>query len=1016
MGSFKALPEVELSEPDMHVPLPLGPDSLKHGRLANGMSYYVRPCSRPKQRAAVALAVRVGSVVEEDHEQGIAHIVEHLAFNATEKYSNHDLVKFLESIGAEFGACQNAYTSADETVYELLVPVDDLSTLQETFSVLAQFATKIRCAPEDLQKERGAVLEEWRMGKDQRGRSQQSHWKLLLEGNKYADRLPIGQEQTIKTVPAAVVRGFYERWYRPENMAVIAVGDFADPDAVVDMLRQQLEPAQSRSLEPAQPIPSYPLVPHTQPRFQAEIDKETQQAVVHVCYLHPNPRCTTPAEFVEYLKEGMFQLAINNRFFKMARKPDPPFYGAQIAPEQLCSTISSYVVTASVQEGGALQAFEALMIELARVRLHGFSPREVQVACLTTLSDVESSYLERDQSYSQDLRDEYIRHFLHEEFVIGREFEARLSKTFLPKITAQELAALAEMLRSTCSCVVKVGSHKRSVSVDELKAVMAKVDAMEARGEIGPWQEDDVPTSILEHIPEPGQVVEERVWPEIGSKEILLANGMKVCYKVTDYLEDQVMLSGFAAGGLSEVDRAVFRSCSLATTLAQEMGLFGVKPELLMDILMGKRAEIKVQEGAYWRNFGGEQSPADLETAMQMIYKLFTHEVKPVPSELNTCLRYLREVVIAQIRNPLHFFNNRVRFINYDRCYYFEPFTLRDLDTIDPQVACSHFNDAFNNPAEFTLCLTGNVQEEELLRLVKVYLASIPATDHPPKRGPQQAKPLPFKFPDHVVREDVKVGMVMPRTQSLITFPVESLITFPVEVAGAGSASALEEATWLSFACQLLETKLMQVLRFRYGEVYTVQIAPFFGAEAPSRTGSVRGDVGISFSCDPATAHRLIEMALDELERLQAEGPTEDEVKTIITLEQRSFETQVHENSYWHEMMCSSYQSRTFQREQDLDAVYTKRITARKQVIAAMTPATMQAALCRLFPNPCRTLYTAITLLPQPPLHRRVRVALAALAPSTPRKAGAWLVGLAALSTAAYLGARWWQRSRSQSA
>ncbi|KAK9855149.1 hypothetical protein WJX84_012364 [Apatococcus fuscideae] len=337
----------------------------------------------------------------------------------------------------------------------------------------------------------------------------------------------------------------------------------------------------------------------------------------------------------------------------------------------------------------------------------------------------------------------------------------------------------------------------------------------------------------------------------------------------------------------------------------------------------------------------------------------------------------LRDNVAARVRNPLTSFSERVRYINYGHCYYFEPPTLEELDHVDAAAACRHFSESFQNPAEFRLCLTGNLQEVDVRHLIETYLASIPQTDHPKPRLPSSATPLPFSFPDAVVRENVRAKMVMPRTQSLITFPVEIL--------NPGTTEALQEMHWLAFTCQLLETKLLQLMRFKFGEVYTVSISPFFGAEAPSRKGSVRGDVSVGFSCDPHNAEHLIELALSELERLQAEGPTDEEIKTILTLEARQHETAIQENAFWHDMAVTSYQSRLFHKGEAVDKVFNLRQEAREDVRGAVNPKAMQAAFCRLFPHPCRDRYTAITLLPRGSLITRGLAAISSVLPSQRR-------------------------------
>ncbi|KAL3146657.1 hypothetical protein ABBQ32_000885 [Trebouxia sp. C0010 RCD-2024] len=984
-AEFRQLPDLDI--PEYNETLPLGPSDLKHGVLPNGIRYYVKKCAKPQKRAALALAVSIGSAVERDDEQGVAHIVEHLAFNATEKYANHDLIKYLESIGAEFGACQNAYTSADDTVYEFMVPTDDdgLQILDRSFDVFAQFATKIRCSTADLDNERGAVMEEWRSGKDSRGRVAEDQWKMVMQGTKYAERLPIGKEDIIQWIPAWKVLAFYKRWYRPENMAVIAVGDFADTQAVVNMIEQRLGKCRAADNE-AERIPKYELAPHTKPRLSTFVDKEQEHANVQITFNHPRRQISTPAAFVTFLQDGMFQAAVNNRFYKLCRKPDPPFWAAQVATEPVTKTIEGCVLAATLAEGGITRAMTALMLEMARIRLHGFSEREVNQARASMMSDVESAYIERDQDYSQDLRDEYVRHFQHHDFVVGRKYEAQLSKTLLPRITAADLQKLADSFVSTV----------------ELQRVIDEVEQQEKAGSIEPLPEDDTPTSILEAEPEAGQIVSRKEYPLLGAIELTLSNGMKVCYKQADFLADQVLLTGFASGGLTEVSRADFKTCSMGNTLAQELGPFGFKPEVLGDLLTGKRVQLSMAEGAYWRKFAGENSPGDMESGLQLVHKLFTHSVTPNPEDLQTVMSYMRESLIAQIRNPTQAFVKRTRAINYGNCYYFQTAELKDLDSLDVDAACRHFNQCYKNPAEYTVCLTGQIEEETFTELVEKYLASIPNVPGAAAKPIASLQPLPVEFPQGVIREDVKLNMVMPQALAQVTFPVSL----------HWSLTRLEEPHWLQYVCQLLEMCLTRLMRFEQSKVYSVSVSPFFGVQAPGPSPQLHGDLGINFSCSPANTHHLIDAAVSEVHRLQEEGPTEADVSSLRSIEQRNWENLQQENAYWQEMLTSTYMSRSYQLVPDLDQVYQRRLKARDTVNAQLTTKALQAAMQRCLPFPCHQRYTAVAMLPQPTLVNRVLSSLGTMAPNSPKKQAYWVLATAIGTAGALVAAKLWKRNK----
>ncbi|KAJ7536029.1 hypothetical protein O6H91_12G054400 [Diphasiastrum complanatum] len=948
---FKSLKLLSVQNED---PLPPGPVGVAYGMLNNGVHYYVRCNPKPRARAALALAVKVGSVLEEDEERGVAHIVEHLAFSATRRYTNHDIVRFLESIGAEFGACQNASTSPDETIYELLIPIDKPELLPQAISILAEFSTEIRASEEDLDKERGAVLEEYRGSRNALARMQEAHWLLMMKGSKYADRQPIGLEKVIKTVSAKCVQDFYHRWYRPEHMAIVVVGDFPDSEGVVDLIKVHFE-EKSPSIydEISLTLPLFPVPPHEEPRFSCLAEAEAGGSAVMVSCKVPATLFTTFGDYRLTLAEGMFHNALNQRFYKISRRQLPPFFACSSAGDYLVRPMKAYMMSANCKEKGTLEALESMLMEVARIRLHGFSDREIALVRAFLMADIESAYLERHQMQSTVLRDEYLQHFLRGEPVLGIECEAQLQKTLLPAITAAEVAKFADYYSTACSCVIKTVEPRARATLEDLKAVVAKVEALELSGAIAPWNEDYIPDEIVDRKPTPGFVQSTTKYKDIGATELILDNGIRVCYKSTDFLDDQVLFSGYAYGGLSEVPESEFLSCSMGSTIAGEIGVFGYKPSTLMDMLAGKRAEVGTKVGAYMRTFSGDCSPTDLETALQLIYQLFTTNVQPGDKEVKIVMQMTREAIMAQERDPFMAYATRVRELNYGNSYYFKPITVKDLRKVDPKKACRYFDSCYKDPSLFTIAIVGKIDPENALPLILQYLGGIPKpTESVMHFERDELKALPFTFPAKVIREEVRRYMVEAQCSVQITFPVE-----------LKGPNMMEEVHFTGFICKLLETKTMQILRFKHGQVYSVSVSAFLGGSRPSRTGNVRGDVAISFSCDPQSSWKLVDLALQEVRRLQEEGPSQEDISTVLELEQRTHENGQQENGYWLDRLLRAYQSRVY--SGDLKASFEAQEEWRNSVRSILTEYTMREALCRILPVPCERQHTAVILIPK---------------------------------------------------
>ncbi|XP_047054247.1 zinc protease PQQL-like [Lolium rigidum] len=947
---FRSLKLVNVA---MEEALPAEPVGVAYGRLPNGLTYYVRSNPKPRMRAALSLAVKVGSVVEEEDERGVAHIVEHLAFSATSRYTNHDIVKFLESIGAEFGACQNALTSSDETIYELLVPVDKPGLLSQAISVLAEFSSEIRISAEDLDKERGAVLEEYRGGRNATGRMQDSHWTLLFQGSKYAERLPIGLEKVIRTVTHETVRQFYHKWYNLSNMAVFAVGDFPDTQAVVELIKEHFG---QKAPAPCPPpvIPDFPVPSHIEPRFSCFVESEAAGSAVVISCKMPAGEIKTVKDYRDSLAESMFHCALNQRLFKLSRRRDPPYFSCSSAADALVRPVKAYIMTSSCRESGTVEALESMLLEVARARLHGFSEREISIVRSLMMSEIESAYLERDQMQSTNLRDEFLQHFLREEPVVGIEYEAQLQKTLLPYISSAEVVKFAENFSTISSCVIKIVEPRAHASLEDLKAVVLKVNTLEENKTIPPWDEEQIPEEIVSQSPEPGNILDKVEHPGIGATEMVLSNGMRVCYKCTDFLDDQVVFTGFAYGGLSELSEDEYTSCSMGSTIAGEIGIFGYRPSVLMDMLAGKRAEVGTKVGAYMRSFSGDCSPSDLETGLQLVYQLFTTKVEPRDEEVKIVMQMAEEAIYAQERDPYTAYANRAREINYGNSYFFKPIRISDLKKVNPIRACEYFNNCFKDPSAFTVVVVGNIDPAISIPLILQYLGGIPKVGDTVERlSREDLKGLPFKFPETIIREVVRSPMVEAQCFVQLGFPVV-----------LKSTMMTEDIHYVGFLSKLLETKIMQVLRFKYGQVYSVNVGVFLGGNKPSRSGDVRGDISVNFSCDPDMPSKLAEFVLEEISYLQTEGPSEEDVSAILEIEQRAHENGLQENYYWLDRILRSYQSRIY--SGDVGSTFKVQNEGRLKVREALKPESMQMALQRVISFPCKKQYTVVILMPKP--------------------------------------------------
>ncbi|XP_065849756.1 zinc protease PQQL-like isoform X2 [Euphorbia lathyris] len=829
---------------------------------------------------------------------------------------------------------------------------------------------------------------------------QDSHWSLMMEGSKYADRLPIGLEKVIHTVSAETVKQFYKKWYHLHHMAVIAVGDFPDTKSVVELIKTHFEDKYSEPNPP--PLPIFQVPSHIEPRFSCFVESEAAGSAVMISYKMPADELRTVKDYKDMLIESMFLYALNQRFFKLSRRKNPPYFSSSAAADVLVHPMKACIMTASCKEKGTLEALESMLFEVARVRLHGFLEHEISIVRALLMAEIESAYLERDQMQSTNLRDEYLQHFFRNEPVVGIEYEAQLQKTILPQISALEVSKYSEKLRTSCSCVIKTVEPQASARIDDLKKVLLKIDILEGEGSISPWDEEKIPEEIVSTKPTPGSILNQLEYSKIGASELILSNGLRVCYKCTDFLDDQVLFTGFSYGGLSEIPESDYFSCSMGSTIAGEIGVFGYRPSVMMDMLAGKRVEVGMKVGAYMRSFSGDCSPSDLETALQLVYQLFTTNVTPGEEDVKIVMQMAEEAVHAQERDPYTAFADRVKELNYGNSYFFRPIRINDLQKVDPFKACEYFNSCFKDPSNFTVVIVGSLEPTIALPLILQYLGGIPKPPEPILHiNRDDLKGLPFSFPTGIIREVVLSPMVEAQCSVQLSFPV---------VLKNGTMALnwqVEEIHRIGFLSKLLETKIMQVLRFKHGQIYSVGVSVFLGGNKPSRTGDLRGDISINFSCDPGISSKLVDISLEEVLRLQEEGPSDQDVLTVLEIEQRAHENGLQENFYWLERIVRSYQSRIY--DGDLGTAFEIQDEGRSSVRQCLTTSTVQSTLQRILPNPCKKQYTAVILMPRTSRFQLLRSFFQSTHTSYIRDAKV----IASIAGLTLLGLTFWRYSRS---
>jgi zinc protease len=857
--------EVRLDEP-----LPVDP-AVTVGTLPNGLRYYIRENRRPEKRAELRLAVDAGSILEDDSQLGLAHFAEHMAFNGTRNFEKHELIQYLESIGMRFGADLNAYTSFDETVYMLTVPTDSAAPLRTAMQILEDWAHGVSFDADEIEKERGVVIEEWRLGQGAGERMRKQYFPVMFRDSRYADRLPIGTRDVLATFDHDELIRYYRDWYRPDLMAVIAVGDF-DKAEVERLIHEHFGriPAPSAPRERA-----YFEVPdHDETYVAIATDPEATGTSVQVEWkLPPPPEGTVEAyraSIVRSLYTGMF----NARLGEIAQKADPPFIGAGSSHSPLIRTRHSYTLGAAVPDGGAETGLDAILTEAARVAQHGFTATELGRRKTNMLRAYERAYAERDRSESDGYADEYTRAFLEGEAIPGIEYEYALMQQLLPGIELDEINALAgEWMTDRSRVVIVLAPERNDVTLPTRESLLAVFDVVAAK-EIAPHDDIVAGDALIAELPAPGRIVTSRDVPGTDAVLHTLSNGVRVYMLPTTHKNDEVLVSAYSPGGLSLVPDSLYPSALFAGQLIQISGLGDMDAIQLSKALTGKVARVAAGAGETSEVLSGMASPQDIETLLQLIHLHFTAP-RSDSTAYESFMARMRASIANRDASPEVAFSDTFSTTLWQYHPRARPQTQAFLDEIDRATSFEIYRDRFADAGDFTFAFVGAFDPDALKPLVELYLGSLPSLGR--EENPRDTGMRPVRG---VVEKTVRRG-VEDRAQTRITF------TGPFDYSP-------QNMTALSLMVSVLDVRLRDVLREDMGGTYGVSIS-----RSTQQFPEGRYSISIAFGTAPDRLDELVDAVFAEIERLKADGPDTTVLANVKEQQRRAHENALQNNQYW---------------------------------------------------------------------------------------------------------------------
>ncbi len=855
-------------------------DTLVHkGTLANGLTYYLRHNAKPAKRVELRLVVNAGSILENDLQQGLAHLCEHMAFNGSKHFHKQALVNYLESIGMRFGADLNAYTSFDETVYKLQIPTDDEEILKKGFWVLQDWAQNVTYDDEEIDKERGVVIEEWRLGRGAQMRMLDKQLPIMFKGSKYAHRLPIGQKAVLDTFKHETLRSFYKTWYHPALMAVVVTGDLDIPKMEA-LVHENFD-----ALTNPQPLPvrkTFDVPDHKETLYAIASDPEAQYSVVSLNNGYPAEDESTIKAYREGIVERLFTGMFNSRLQELGQSEDPPFLYGYGYKGGFIRPFKSYSLTAVVKPGGISRGLEAIMTEARRIEQFGFTGSELMREKMSALRSMKKSFLERDKQESGRYADEYIRNFLTKESIPGISFEYEMYQKFLPGITLKEVDALADKWVKPHNRVVIVSVPEKEGLAVPTEAGLKQVLVDAQKTKISAYKDNALDQPLLAVKPKAGKVVKENHIKDLDLTEWTLSNGVKVVLKPTDFKNDEIVMSSFSPGGASQASTEDLTAAQMAASIVAQSGFGPFNQMQLQKQLAGKVVRVNMGIGELTEAFYGSTTPQDLKTMLQLLYLEFT-----APREDSTAYNAYLGQMNAFLQNkgasPESIYQDSVLVTFTGHHPRYKPLTMETLKEMDLQKSLAFYKDRYADAGDFTFFFAGNFDLKTIRPLIETYLGGLPSTGRK-----ETWKDVTFDYPAQKVENIFHKG-IEPKSQNTIIF--------------SGNIPWSEDnIVLLNALTNVLNIKLRERLREDKSGTYGVGVRA-----SVSHFPRQRYKITISFGCDPKRVDELTSEMFSQIDSLQQFGLDNSYLDKVKNISQREFEKNVKRNNFWLSKMKYVY-------------------------------------------------------------------------------------------------------------
>lgn len=877
-GSFQ-LASAQMQMP----PIPVDKD-VRIGHLDNGLTYYIRHNALPEHRVEFHIAQKVGSILEEPQQRGLAHFLEHMAFNGTKNFPGDEkglgIVQWCETKGIKFGVNLNAYTSVDQTVYRISnVPTDDQSVVDSCLLILHDWSNAVLLSDKEIDKERGVIHEEWRSRNSGIMRLYTEAQAVMYPGDKYADCMPIGSIDVIDNFPYQAIRDYYAKWYRPDLQGIIIVGDID-----VDQMEAKIKSVFADVKKPVNPAKRvyYPVADNQEPLVYIGKDKEIDDPTIEIYFKQDPTPDSIKGNMAYLLQQYMLSMTtsmLNSRLNELRQSANPPFIyaGCYYGNYFLAQTKDAFTLSISSKAEGINEALKAGLTELERVRRYGFTESEYERARANYLQRLESAYNEREKTKNDSYVNEYINHFLMAEPIPGIEFEYTTMNQIAPNIPVMAINQAIQqggLLPDNNQVVFIAAPEKEGIVCPTKEEVVAQLKGMKDL-KVEAYVDKVSNEPLMKEAPKGGKIVSENTNAIYGTTELTLSNGVKVYIKKTDFKADEIQMKGVSLGGTSLFPDNDKLEMSYLNSVIQAGGLGNFSKVDLTKMLAGKKVSVNAAVGANTEGITGSCSPKDFETMMQLTYLSFTAPRKDMDAFASLKSRIKAQLESAE-SNPLSSINDTIQKMMYG--YHPRYFSMKPemVDQINYDRIIEMYKDRFADASDFRFFLVGNVDIEKVKPLIEQYLGALPST------GRKET------FRDNHM--DIAKGMLENTYAKEQQTPMATVFM----LYSGKCKYDLKDNLLMSFLTQALDMVYTEEVREKEGGTYGVSS---YGQL--SKHPNEKFMLQIVYQTDPAKKDHLNGIIDAQMKKMASEGPTEEHLQKIKEYMLKKYKDNQKENGYW---------------------------------------------------------------------------------------------------------------------